>query len=618
MERDRHSPMRPMGSPKRRSTIHHFDDVNSTQTFGFSQASTENMGNRREEGEELGRGSQTKVKPRIVATAVRSTSPIRNIFFKTKYNSGRRSPPRMRRPPPPRERRQEETSSMSASSSSSSSLVEQSRGSRKHNKDHLTKFQTHNKKSLATRHQYKSMVEAEIEESAIDVAIDSAILDLTGLYMDCSLLKTNPFVRKWIRDDEEKLRQVFPSLEQMKQRQENKDWKPATHGHYWNQVASATTTALAKMTGSKEHELSSAMALERETWMLSQLDIMDAKMKCKEPLKLTPELTSQIQRLPEKDVTLYIKLDEEIPANSCTVYQVDMQRFHQDRHRPDGVKRCDKVFRYFKICSKKNVLDRNDAIAGTLASACLYPYSMVPPTVDFGMDADDSDDLEFVSCTQKTEADDRSPFRPKLVYLDELSDIASPQLQVHLANMGIYNCKVVIPLLRKIHEASELDFFYPDDGFLSGLGTNSDDDAKNDTTTNGNGPRSPQGNKRQADLKNTLAKAIISNSTNNKGNMSPPTQGNREQEQRDNNSFVLIDSGDDDSLRDTTFEEEDEEYATHLVAVSDAHHKKNNQARRVGCGIAAADEAFSCLVTKVHDMNEWMVREQKKISGYRS
>ena len=155
----------------------------------------------------------------------------------------------------------------------------------------------------------------------------------------------------------------------MKQRQENKDWKPATHGHYWNQVASATTTALAKMTGSKEHELSSAMALERETWMLSQLDIMDAKMKCKEPLKLTPELTSQIQRLPEKDVTLYIKLDEEIPANSCTVYQVDMQRFHQDRHRPDGVKRCDKLFRYFKICSKKNVLDRNDAIAGTLASA---------------------------------------------------------------------------------------------------------------------------------------------------------------------------------------------------------------------------------------------------------
>ena len=275
-----------------------------------------------------------------------------------------------------------------------------------------------NAKSLMTLNYYEAMMEAEMAENAIDAAIDSAVIDLTGFSCDCSMLKDHPLVRHYLRAKEA--------------------WFPEN--------------ATAKMP--RASRLSNVEVREREKWMRFNLDLMNVQnnmiMTAQEtpPFTLTRRVAQKIRRLPKKDVTLYIKLDEEIPKNSCTAYQVDMAKFEKGERT--------KLFRYFRICSlptdDPSRRMKMDAIMRTVASACLHPYT----TAQGG--------ALLPNPNEKQQQQQQQAFRPTRILLDEEHDVNIEQLQRMLqSTLGIPECQLVDPLLRELHEDSDLDFFHDED-----------------------------------------------------------------------------------------------------------------------------------------------------------
>jgi hypothetical protein len=157
----------------------------------------------------------------------------------------------------------------------------------------------------------------------------------------------------------------------------------------------------------------------------------------KAPMSIDSSVVSKIQALPEKDVVLYIRLDEDVPRDSCTAYQVDMERYKQGKTT--------RIFRYFRLCSRDPSENRQEAIVGTFASACLHPYMIIPgmsPTI--------------------------APFRPTKLLLDRREDAQDPKIFFYLNSMGLKEVDEVDPALRELHEASDLDFFLDMDDHLLG------------------------------------------------------------------------------------------------------------------------------------------------------
>lgn len=172
-------------------------------------------------------------------------------------------------------------------------------------------------------------------------------------------------------------------------------------------------------------------------------------------MTLTTKLCKQIRHLPERKITLYIRLDEEVPRNSCTAYEVDWNGFVAGKTT--------NLFTIFRICTCPDDVSRPKCIAGTFASACLYPYTVVLPGETKPTFTKVAKDL--VKCQNDILADDqgrhsvRAPFRPVRLLLDRPEDVCTQELQYYLTRMGLTECLEVSEKLRELHDAEDLDFF---------------------------------------------------------------------------------------------------------------------------------------------------------------
>jgi hypothetical protein len=281
---------------------------------------------------------------------------------------------------------------------------------------------TAQKRPVMTLDHFSALLDREIEDDAFDSALHSLWLDILGIYADCSTLKDNIVVRN-----------CFPPAD------EHPTWFDETADPYIN----------VQRSGGEKHQESD----EQKCWN----EIQQAMKAFHAPLTLTTKLCDEIRELPQRNVTLYIRLDEEVPRNSCTAYEVDWDGFLQGKK--------DNLFTIFRLCNVPVDLSRSRCIAGTFASACLHPYTVVLPgqtqpmftngaqSVASGereiMDGIDGDDPPNV----------RTPFRPIRLLLDRPEDVCTNELQYYLTRMGLTQCQEVSPKLQLLHDAEELDFF---------------------------------------------------------------------------------------------------------------------------------------------------------------
>lgn len=261
---------------------------------------------------------------------------------------------------------------------------------------------------LMTLEHFNDLVDKEIEDEHIDTAIDALWLDLLGIYLDCTFLKQNMSIREWFSPNQP---------------------------HPWFEEAGEHVAETSYYEKQKPPRLTD----EQECWREMRRSMRDSQA----PLPLSVDLARRIKMLPERDVTLYIRLDEQVPRNSCTAYEVDWKGFTRQ-------KKTENLFTIFRLCSRPKNATRAECLVGTLASACLHPYTVVPPNI-LSFDDQDGEPSPRTATV--------APFRPKRVLLDRPEDVCTAELQWYLTRMGMAECHEVHPKLRLLHDAEELDFF---------------------------------------------------------------------------------------------------------------------------------------------------------------
>ena len=315
--------------------------------------------------------------------------------------------------------------------------------------------------------------EALLDETMLDDAIDAAVVDLTGCSCDCGRLKESSLVRNSLR----------------------------ANNLCFAEPVSATTRDEDDIVS---YKLSGRELQDREDELRDTLDMIHMRSDVlghpeeesrypsflstapsKEPtlFALTRRIAQKICRLPSKDVTLYIKWNEDMPKNSCTAYEVNKTRWELGETT--------KLFRYFRICplppdmiataadseNKTTAHSQATMICDTVASACLFPYTMAQA---------DGSSAFLMPNPHMNEAQQRlqqQPFRPTRILLDYPQDvnfdesrvrgdggsIDMAKLELFLQfRLGIPKCQFVAPELRQLHEDSDLDFFHDngDNGFV--------------------------------------------------------------------------------------------------------------------------------------------------------
>ena len=310
--------------------------------------------------------------------------------------------------------------------------------------------------------------EALLDETILDDAIDTAVADLTGCSCDCGKLKESSLVRSSLR----------------------------ANNCYFAEPVSVVTRDEDGIVSNKR--LSESELQDREDELRSKLDMMHMRADVlghpeeesqylsflstvlpqeSTSFALTRRVAQKIRRLPSKDVTLYIKWGEDLPNNSCTAYEVNMSRWELGETT--------KLFRYFRICplphnmiataadsnSKTDIHNKTTMICDTVASACLFPYTMAQAdgSCAFLMPNPHMNDTQ-----QKLQ---QQPFRPTRILLDYPQDTSCDEsrgdggsivdnmekLKLFLQfRLGIPKCQFVAPELRQLHEDSDLDFFHDD------------------------------------------------------------------------------------------------------------------------------------------------------------
>jgi len=303
-------------------------------------------------------------------------------------------------------------------------------GNDSHRKENNTPTKNRTPKSRLALQRYEYLLEQQLVEEAADAAIDAVVQDFIRCKCNCAILEENSKLRQALRTKKTWFPEPTSSLTKIQS------------GDY-----------IAKLP--KEYRLSKKKTIARESSLRLQMEILDALSQMSEirapVLALTKRQIFAMQKLPQRDVTLYIKLNEEIPKNACTAYEVDMKRFERGETT--------KLFRYFRICplpkdNQSTVADgafsnhkRMEQIICTIASGCLYPYTM----------ANGGSLLDTTTC-QRTQG-----FRPTNILMDEERDIPQGKLKLFLQEtLGIWNCQLVDPKLRALHEDSDSDFFHHD------------------------------------------------------------------------------------------------------------------------------------------------------------
>ncbi|CAB9503356.1 expressed unknown protein [Seminavis robusta] len=295
---------------------------------------------------------------------------------------------------------------------------------------------------LITTDHFTSLIDKDIEEENVDLAIDTAVVDMLGVYMDCGLFKRSPIVREYIKKGQRNgtswfFQDVEGAANNKEDESRNDDDPKACHqdgvepDEYWEN-------------------------LKRNT-KLSQA-----------PLAMTTTLCDRIQSLPERNVTIYIRLDEQVPKNSCTAYEVDWDRFLELKERgekgldtdEDDTTPPENLFRCFRLCSRQEGLfSRSECIVGTFASACLHPYTLISSSPQSsGMTITTKSERQLLDSVPTREP----PFRPVRLLLDRPEDVCTAELQFYLTRMGLSEVVEAHPLLQELHDATELDFFLDD------------------------------------------------------------------------------------------------------------------------------------------------------------
>jgi hypothetical protein len=294
---------------------------------------------------------------------------------------------------------------------------------------------------LVTTGHFESMVDLEIEEDNVDLIIDSVCADLWGFYSDCAMLKESPLVRRIIRSATSQHKAYFQALD-------------CTEDDNDSVASSASSSSSSNIERADQYDTATD-----HCWANTQRKNMKATQ---EPLRLAPDLCDFIRGLPERDVTLYIRLDEQVPKDSCTAYEVDWNLFHNARHQDKS-----SCFRIFRWCSRKEkTFSRTECIAGTFASACMHPYTLIVgesgTTITtksqraFSVD-DESDNVKDIGPPTK-----EAPFRPIRLLLDRPEDVCTAELRYYFTRMGVSEVHEVQSWLRELHDTADLDFF-PDD-----------------------------------------------------------------------------------------------------------------------------------------------------------
>lgn len=294
---------------------------------------------------------------------------------------------------------------------------------------------------LVTTDHFESMVDLEIEEDKVDLVIDSVCADLVGFYADFSICKTSPWIRQCVKSALSRRKTYFLGL----------DCSEEDHD---STASSGSSSCSSKVEGT-DHE-----DMEDQSWAYTQRKNMKATQ---EPLRLSPDLCDFIRGLPERDVTLYIRLDEQVPKDSCTAYEVDWNRFHTNANDQENTN----YFRIFRWCSREEkTFSRTECIMGTFASACMNPYTLIVTesgtTITtkcqrtFSGNDDCGNGDEFVIPTKD------APFRPNRLLLDRPEDVCTAELRYYFTRMGVSEVSEVQSWLRELHDATDLDFF-PDD-----------------------------------------------------------------------------------------------------------------------------------------------------------
>ena len=305
---------------------------------------------------------------------------------------------------------------------------------------------------LLTIDHFESMVEKELEEENVDLVLDSLCMDLMGVYTDCGLFKKNPLIRQCVKT-RNKPASYFGELED----------------HDKDESVSSFYSA------SSIEEDGDFQTRDEYNWATTQRKHMKATQ---EPLRLTLPLCDYIRGLPERDVTLYIRLDEQVPQNSCTAYEVDWSRLH-DKSPGDLDVTANDCFQIFRWCSRQEQkYTRTECIAGTFASACIHPYTLIATysgtsiTTRRQRAQTVNDDGEGRHRPTK-----EAPFRPNRLLLDRREDVCTAELRYYLTRMGVSEVHEVQTWLRDLHDAADLDFF-PDDPTTTNPDNRTESDSK--------------------------------------------------------------------------------------------------------------------------------------------
>jgi hypothetical protein len=301
---------------------------------------------------------------------------------------------------------------------------------------------------LITTSHYESLVDLEIEEDNVDLVIDAVCSDLLMCYTDFSLLKRSHLVRKCIKSATSRRKPYFAGLDCTEEDIDS--------------VASSGGSSCSSNVEVLDHYDTTA----DQCWVNTQRNIMKATQ---EPLRMTLELCDFIRGFPERDVTLYIRLDEQVPKDSCTAYEVDWNRFHhndKNDNNADDNETTD-FFRIFRWCSREEkTFSRAECILGTFASACMHPYTLIVTESGTTITTKNqqkfsSDDVSY-NDTDFGKPAKEDPFRPNRVLLDHPEDVCTAELRYYFNRMGVAEVQEVQSWLREIHDTADLDFF-PDD-----------------------------------------------------------------------------------------------------------------------------------------------------------
>ena len=286
--------------------------------------------------------------------------------------------------------------------------------------------------------------ESEYDEE-IDDAIDAALYDLTGMECDTAAIRdTTAVITDDIKEIVEHIINDFLSKERLEfavsaLQEQGRTWREFKKRMLQEPRERAYFDDFDNYPGIRENpEVTREVAREQAYMMLQSLDFESGRA----PLNLTPDTLQQINQLPEKEITIYIRLDEEMPSNCCTAYEVNLKRYYNGKST--------KLFKYFRICSRHaNELTRQECIAGTFAAACLRPYTILT-----------GQPLRH------------EPFRPKTLLLDLQEDAEDLTLRMLLNQMGLTDCQKAETRLQVLHDLTDLDCFSEiDNNNMMTLGT---------------------------------------------------------------------------------------------------------------------------------------------------